>query len=325
MKNILIILLLFISITFSMQIEDLEKDRINHAIDQMYKENFAVTESIFFKIRDKYPDHPIGDFMMGTYYNYLAVFYETDKFDSKIAIYYRNSENKARFHIDHGNNDPWFKFYLGASLVNKGYLLGRNKSYFSGFRHTSNGIGYIEDSVKENKNIGDGLLLLGSYTYYKSSLLSWIFDKRKSGIAMLKKSIDTSYFSKYLAISTLGWVYIDYEKFEEAEDTADLALKEYPDSHFFIFIKARALFEQKKYALAIDHYQDIINKIMKMYERYSNVDLFNSYYFLAVSFKNLGNQVKARSYYDLAKNCELTVNEKDRLEDRLDDLEDLFE
>jgi tetratricopeptide (TPR) repeat protein len=327
MKNILILILLLTSITFSMQIEDLEKDRINHAIDQMYLENFEVAESIFYKIRDRYPDHPIGDFMMGTYYNYLAVFYETDKFDSKITIYYRNVEKKSRFHIDQGNTDPWYKFYLGASLVNKGYLLGRNKSYFKGLRLTSKGISYIEDCSKKNNNIGDALLLLGSYNYYKGSLLSWswIWDNRTEGIAMMKKSIDTSYFSKYLGISTLGWAYIDYKKFDKALELANTALKKYPNSHFFLFLKARALFEQKNYALAIDYYQTIIEKLMGFNETYSNVDLFNSYYFLSISFQSLGNKIKARSYYDLAIKCDLTVFEKERLEDRIDDLKDIFE
>ena len=325
MKNLLILILLIISVSFSMQIEDIEKDRINHAIDLMYQENFQAAESIFLKIRNKYPDHPIGDFMMGTYYNYLAVFYETNKFDSKIMIYYRNVEKRSRFHLKNGNQDPWYKFYLGASLVNKGYLLGRNKSYFSGFRHTSKGVDQIEDCVEIDKNIGDALLLLGSYTYYRSSILSWVWDRRAKGVAMMKKSIDTSYFSKYLAISTLGWAYIDFEKYKEAENTADIALKKYPNSHFFLFIKARALFEQKKYALAIDYYQEIIEKLINMDERYSYVDLFNSYYFLATSFNNLGNKVKARSYYDLALKCNLTILEKERLEDRIDDLEDTFE
>ena len=325
MKKILILLLLLIAVSYSIQIEDIEKDRIDHAIDLMYQENFNATESIFFKIRDKYPDHPIGDFMMGTYYNYLAVFYETDKFDSKTTIYYRNVEKKARFHIKQGNNDPWFKFYLGASLVNKGYLLGRNKSYFSGFRYTSKGISYIEDCAKENKKIGDALLLLGSYKYYKSSLLSWIWDRRKKGVAMMKKSINTSYFSKYLAISTLGWAYIDYEKYKEAIKTADIALEKYPDSHFFLFLKARALYEGKQYKKANELYLKIIQKINTFEEHYSQVDLFNSYYFLAISFNKLGNTKKARSYYELALKCKLTVSEKDRLEDRLEDLEDFFE
>ncbi|MDA3886926.1 MAG: DUF3808 domain-containing protein, partial [Candidatus Delongbacteria bacterium] len=108
-------------------------------------------------------------------------------------------------------------------------------------------------------------------------------------------------------------------------ELANTALKKYPNSHFFLFLKARALFEQKNYALAIDYYQDIVEKLINMKETYSNIDLFNSYYFLAMSFNNLGNKVKARSYFELAIKCDLTVIEKERLEDRIDDLKDIFE
>ncbi|MCK4981135.1 MAG: tetratricopeptide repeat protein, partial [Candidatus Delongbacteria bacterium] len=198
-------------------------------------------------------------------------------------------------------------------------------SYFSGFRYTSKGISYIEDAAKENKKIGDALLLLGSYTYYKSSLLSWIWDRREKGVTMMKKSIGTSYFSKFLAVSTLGWAYIDYEKYNEAVKTADIALKEYPDSHFFLFLKARALYEGKQYHKSNRIYLKIIDKINSFEEHYSQVDLFNSNYFLAMSYSQLMDSKKARSHYDLALQCKLTASEKDRLEDRFDDLEDVFE
>ena len=141
----------------------------------------------------------------------------------------------------------------------------------------------------------------------------------------MKKSIDNSYFSKYLAVSTLGWAYIDYEKYNEAIKTADIALKEYPDSHFFLFLKARALYEGKQFKKANDIYLKIIDKINAFEEHFSQVDLFNSNYFLAMSYYQLKDTKKARSHYDLAMQCKLTITEKDRLEDRLDDLEDTFE
>jgi|GEM_PF-1511206 len=320
-----ICVIIFSFILSASEIEDNEKNTINEAIDMMYKENFEEALAIFIYIKDTYPDYPLGDFLLGFYYNFLASFYETDIFDSKIVLYYDMTEKKAEYHLKFNKDDPWFNFYKGASLINRGIMLGRDGKRFSGITKTFDGISYIEECLEKEKNHGDALVLLGSYKYYKSAILSWVYDRRDSAVKILIHSIDTSYFSKYLAVSTLGWIYIDYEKFIEAEKLADLALDKYPDSHLFLFLKARSLFEMKKHKEAAEIYYRLETKFIKMKTKYSEKDLFNTYYFLSKCNLALKDMPEFDKYTNLALSVKLSEKEKDLLKERFEDLTDLKE
>jgi len=317
-------IILALGIMSASEIEDKEKSTINAAIDMMYKENFEDALGIFTYIKDTYPDYPLGDFLLGFYNNFLASFYETDKFDSRIVFYYDLAEKKAKFHLSNNEKDPWFNFYLGASLINKGYMLGRDGSRFSGLKKTFTGISYIEDCLEYDKSHGDAIMLMASYKYYKSDLMSWIYDRKDLAVLMLKQSIVTSYFSEYLSRSALGWIYIDYEKYDEAEKIADKALEKYPDCHLFLFLKARALFEMKKYNEAINLYHTLEEKILNMQTKFSEKDTFNIYYFLSISYSSLGDDKNSNKYYELATFCRLSLKEKDILSDRIEELDELY-
>lgn len=320
-----IFFIISVGVLSASEIEEKESATINAAIDMMYQEHFEEALGIFTYIKDTYPDYPIGDFFLGFYYNFLSSFYETDKFNSKIVLYYDLAEKKAEFHLNYNEDDPWHNFYMGASLINRGYMLGKDGSRFSGISKTFDGISYIEDCLDHDKDLGDALMLLGSYKYYKSTILSWVYDRRDLAVMMLKQSIDSSMFSKYLAISNLGWIYIDYEKYDKAEEMADKALEKYPESHLFLFLKARALYEMKRYNEAIEIYLRIESKMNSMQEKYSEIDLFNTFYFLTKCYFSNGDKVNSEKYLELALFCKLSKKERNTFEDRLDDLNELKE
>ncbi|HAQ61032.1 TPA: hypothetical protein DCR49_03395 [Candidatus Delongbacteria bacterium] len=317
---LLVYLVLLLGILSASEIEDKEKNTINAAIDLLYQEKFEEALPIFEYIKDTYPDYPIGDFFLGFYYNFLASYYESDYFDSKIVLYYDLAEKKAKYHLSNNEKDPWFNFYMGASLINKGYMLGRDGSRFSGITKTFDGISYIEDCLEYDKYHGDAIMLLANYKYYKSTVLSWVYDRRDMAVLLLKQSIATSYFSEYLARSALGWIYIDYGKYSDAEAVADKALEKYPDNHLFIFLKARALFEMKKYQEAAELYHKLETKISVMDPKYSEKDMFNIYYFLSKSYSALNESQLSRKYYENAVMCRLTKKERDILRDRINEL-----
>jgi tetratricopeptide (TPR) repeat protein len=308
---------------FAGEIEDKERSTIKNSLNLLYGEQFEDALAGFTFLKDSYPDYPIGDFFLGFYYNFLSSYYETDFFDSKIVLHYDLSEKKADFHLNFNKKDPWINFYKGASMVNRGYLLGRDGKRFAGIRKTYNGISYIENCLKYDKNHGDALLLLGSYKFYKSSVLSWIYDKREQALKEIKTSISSSEFSKFVALSTIGWMYIDYEKPFEAEKIADEALKYYPGLHTVKFLKARALFEQKKHSEAIEAYLDIENRLNSIQNTYSKIDLFNTYYFLCLSYKAEGSFQNSDKYLDLALFSNLNIRERELLSERIKELENI--
>ncbi|MDY0016885.1 MAG: tetratricopeptide repeat protein [Candidatus Delongbacteria bacterium] len=320
-----VILLIFLCLlpVLASDIENKELSRIDSAVDMMYNEKFEDALSVFISINETYPDHPAGPFFMGYYYNFLASFYETDKFDSKIVLHYNNAEKKADFHLGFDKNDPWMNFYKGASLINRGYLLSRDGRNFSALSKTLDGISFIKEALRQGEEIGDAKLLYGTYLFYRSEMISWIWDKRPEAVKIVSESIESSNFSRYLAVSTLGWMYIDYEKFGKAEEMADLALEKYPESHLFLFLKARSLFEQKKFDDAEQLYLKLLLKIENMEARLSNIDLFNSYYFLSRIYYEMSDHEKSRNFRKKALGLNLSIKEKDILEKRIEYLNGL--
>ncbi len=301
--------------------EILEKERIENAVDLLYREDFDKAFGIFLELKNKYPDHPAGDFFLGFYYNFLASFYETDRFDSRIVMYYDSAQKKSSFHLQYNSGDPWLNYYMGASMVNRGYLMGKDGNRIAGLKKTHSGISYLEKALAEDADFGDAMMLIGAYRFYRSSLFRWIIDRRMRAVEMMYKSIPLSRFSKFAAKSALGWILIDYGKYSDAENIADTALKTYPDSHLFMFLKARAVFESERYNEAKELYLNIKTKLHSLDVQYSEKDIFNTYYFLAVCSRNLKDDQGAKEYRSKALKSDLTPKERSRLSSRISELE----
>jgi hypothetical protein len=83
------------------------------------------------------------------------------------------------------------------------------------------------------------------------------------------------------------------------------------------------LFEQNKLEQSENIYLDILEKLNGLEERYSNKDIFNSYYFLT-KISHGKNDTKAfTDYKNLALETSLSFREKEILEERLDELKKL--
>ena len=319
-----IISLLILTYICVAAIPDDEHETLVAGSHLVLSEKFYQADSLYNSLITKYPDHPLGYFGMASLYSAMMVHYETDRYNQKIKKLYEKSIDLSEKKLEDDEDNKWLLYFIGSAKSNTSFLLGREKKYFSALTKAYSGISYIEDCLEIDPDFHEAKMVYGSYLYYKSNYLGFFSDNREEGLNMVKDVIENSDVARYFALSAITWIYIDYEKYNDAITYADIALKKYPDSRYFTFGKARALFEKKKYSEAIDYYKDINEKLENdtVQTFYDNV---NSCYLISQCYYNLKDTSSTLKYARKALGYKLTEETKDRLEDKLDDLEDLIE
>ncbi len=298
---------------------------LNRGFDLMFSEKFSEAEKVLIGIRDEVPSYPLGYFSLATYYSYLLDYYESEEiflpkikenFDKTIEI----SENLL---VKDGNEDNhWLLFYIGVAKSNNAYIKGKDGDYFSAMSNTMSGISYIEDCLERNENMNDAKLVLGSYMYYKSSVTHWLYDSRKEGIGLIKECIENSLFSKMIATSGLVWIFIDYEDYDEALFYSNLGLKQYPSSRYFLWGKAATLSKKGKFKES----NKVLFKLKEQFETDSikaNYNKFNASYRIAKNYFELKKNELVLANISDALSYKLSKLNEDRLESRIEELEDL--
>ena len=323
-KTLLLIILVLINCNlYSSPVEDRELAALNQGIDCTLAENFNEAKLVFENIIKRNPEHPVGYFAMGCLYNAMTVHYETDIYNREIFKFYNRTINLTDSLLKIHPKDPWLLFYIGSAKSNNGFVQGREGNFFSAVTSAYGGISYIEDCLEADPDFNDAKMLLGGYIYYKSSWTHFLYDRRDDGIAMIKEAINNSKISSFFAISALTWIYIDYKKPLIALQVVDAGLKKYPDSRYFLFGKARALYELKLYPQAVKEYERL-KKMTAINEVQNNFDRFNCSYRLAYCYKGMNDSKAAIKEINEALSYQLAPKEKDRLSKSIADLKKLL-
>ncbi len=303
-------------------VENRELSFMQQGIDLTLAEKFDEAKNVFSSIIERNSNHPLGYFALGSLYNAMTVHYEIDIYNKDVIKYYSKAIRLADSLLKITPDDPWLLFYLGSAKSNNGFVQGREGNLFNAVSSAYSGISYIEKCLEVNPDFNDAKMILGGYIYYKSSWTHWLYDRRDDGIAMIKESIASSKISTFFAISALTWIYLDYKKPHLALQTVETGLKKYPDSRYFLFGKARALFEMKLYPQAIKEYENL-KKMTALNEVQNNFDRFNCSYRIALchfaqqDFKAADAEIKSALSYPLA------AKERERLKKSIAELKDL--
>lgn len=233
---------------------------IDATIRQDYQRAFAICE----QLQTRYPAHPLGYFFEAATLQARMLDYEEyaekERFFKLTAKVREMSKQALR-------DDPknsWYHFFIGGALGYEAYFLGREHHYLKAFSEGWNSIQSLETAIALDTSNYDAYLGIGTYRYYRSKLskyLSWlpfVGDEKEAGIRMIRQAIDHGKFSRAAAMNGLIWIYIDEEKFRQADELIETALAEYPTSRFFLWAKATSASEQKKWHQAEQVYFDIL-------------------------------------------------------------------
>jgi len=264
---------------------------VEYGIQQQYDD--ALT--IFHQMQKQFPDHPAGSFFAAAIIQSRMMDFETKKWEKQFYNEINRAIKIARKRLAKQGRDGQMRYYYGAALGYKAFQLGRDKKYLAAIKTAIPSIRELKKSIQLDSTFCDPYLGIGSYKYWRSNLtekFSWLpfFPNQKSeGIAMLEHVYHCGLFSKWAALSNLAWISIEEKDYRSAIEYANEGVQHFPESRFFLWPLAEALFKAEHFDQALENYYHILASVKE--------ESFNNHY-----NEILLNWKIAQCYYQLSRN-----------------------
>jgi tetratricopeptide (TPR) repeat protein len=236
------------------------------SVDLVFKEEYRGAEEEAKKILRAYPDHPAGYFFMAAVAEAWMQRYQSNK---REAEFYRSCDQaveKAEKILASDPNDDWARFFMGGAEGYKGTFEARYERYITAFRYGWKGVSVFLKMAAGGSNNPDINFGIGTYDYWRSALMKMLWwmpgveDKRQVGIEKLKGVIQNGVYTRAAAACVLIDVYMNEKRYEEALSVANDMGKKYPRAIAFMWGKAAALHNLKRYDEAAAVYRAIYAK-----------------------------------------------------------------
>jgi len=216
---------------------------LQRGFDFVYNGQFSDAEKVFQEYINKYPDRPDGYFFMtGRYAEYMNAYHDPSAMPLFEMWANRTIEKAKAFNSDHPR-DPTGHFYLGNLYGYMGLLDAQQQNLASAFLNAVKAKTSLEKTLELDPKAYDAYFGLGSLYYYGSKkhkeeggMVGWIVkkfithdrDMRQEGIGMLEKAAANRGITANAAISTLMWVMIIEERYNEAMPIAVEVSRRWP-------------------------------------------------------------------------------------------------
>ena len=280
------------------------------AINNMYNFQFDEAEREFKWLLVKYPEHPIGYFLIGLNYWWRIVpDTKIERYDSKIEYYMDQAIDKADELLDEDSRNKEAAFFLAASYAFKGRLYAERERWTRSAWAGKQAMKYLEKS-RGDENINPELLFGdGLYNFYSK----WIHENYKSlrplltffrkgnkslGIKQLEDVSTNAFYTRMEARYFLVQIFA-----MDNQNTKGLSLSKqmhelYPNNSFFHRYAARYAFVMGKMNEAQRYAKEILDNIEAgKYGYYDNDGRYASY-IMAYAAKNYyRNKEEAKKYY----------------------------
>jgi hypothetical protein len=155
--------------------------------------------------------------------------------------------------LSQGQQDRWYRFYRGAALSYKSYQQVRDKKFFAALPTALSSMKELNRLVDEDSLFYEPALGLGNYLYWRSKIVRWlpfIPQQKEAGIRMIETAYQRARLSRWAALSSLCWISIEEKRYEEAVGYSREGLAAFPQSRFFIWPLAEALFRSGRFGEA---------------------------------------------------------------------------
>lgn len=302
---------------------------IQSGIKYSIQHDYSKAESIFQRIIQDYPDHPIGYFFLAATIQSKMMDYESDQwshdFHQNIRLAIQYAEKNEFRKQEH---DPWSMFYHGSALCYLAFYEGRNGDYLKAISHGLSGISILKKLIKIDPELYDVHFGIGSYKYWRSrktKFLNWlplISDDREEGIDMVRQAVQKGKFTQYAAMNELIWILLDADKTEEAYCWALRGLEKFPQSRFFLWGSAKSAFVLENYSAAVTHFQQLLDSIINApFDNYYNEYICRVK--LAQCFEKLGKFADASAQIIYIESLPLSPGIEKKLKKQREELSQL--
>lgn len=294
------------------------------AINDMYNFNFFEAERGFKWLTVKYPDHPIGYFLIGlnTWWKIVP--------DTKVAIYDDKCHEymdiaieKAEEMLDIKSVEKEAAFFLAASYSFKGRLYSERENWVKAAWAGKQALKYLERSkgdgdLNPELVFGDGIYNYYSKwiheTYPKLKPLLTFFKKgnKAKGIEQLEYCSQNAFYTRMEARYFLVQIYAMESNQRKGLTTARMMHSLYPNNSFFHRYVARYAFSMGQLAESERYANELLERINSGKYGYGNNDGRYACYILAyVNQYYHHDMIKAKMYYEKTIGYAVNNNSQD--------------
>ncbi len=221
---------------------------------------YAESQSRLSDLSNLFPEHPAIPFCQAAVCQSMMLDHES----KKESPFFYSRINRAIELAEKNLTDPWHRFYLGAALSYKSYQLAGEKKYPSALSAMLRSMKVLNQLIKQDSSFCEPLLGKGNYLFWRSKIISWlpfVPDQKSQGKQLVQKAYDCSRLSRWAALSSLCWITMEEKKYDQAVAFSRQGLARFPESRFFLWPLAEALFRDKKYDQALPVYEKILNSL----------------------------------------------------------------
>ena len=232
-------------------------------IDLILEQEYHRADSLFTVVTSRYPEHPAGYLyraaVMQAYSMDFDVPIEEAKFDSLLINGKRAAEKLSM---------PWSEYFLGTADGYDAYERVERGDWFGGVRKGMSSASTFEEIIEKDSSFYDAYVGVGTYYYWRSRKLEFIRwlpfikDDRERGIRLLILGAEYSEYNRFAAISALISIYLDAERYEQAEEWSKRGLTYYHENRIFLWGLATSLDRNLRSAEAVAAYSNLLEKIV---------------------------------------------------------------
>jgi tetratricopeptide (TPR) repeat protein len=294
------------------------------AVNNMYNFNFYEAEKEFKWLKVKYPNHPLGDFLLGLneWWKIVPDTKQT-KYDSQCHNYMDLAIEKAEKIFDKNKKNKEAAFFLSAAYAIKGRLYSEREKWVKAAYDGKQALKYLDYSRGE-ENINPELLFGdGVYNYYSM----WIHENYKSlkpiltffkkgdknlGIKQLENVANNAFYSRMEARYFLIQIYAMENQPIKSLMMARQMHALYPNNSFFHRYVARNSFQLGRLDEAEVYANELLENLKKNKFGYGDNDGRYAAYILAYIYEKRKNDLtKAKFYYSQCINYALNNDSKE--------------
>ncbi len=267
--------------------------KVYSGISNVMNEDYEKAKRDFNFFKEKNPTSPLG----GILYCGALIFereqvddyFDTKKIDSLLVI----SQDSCEKRLARSPEDIWSNYLMALTKTYQTYWKLFQSNFIDGFADGFVALQYFEKCLELDSTSLEAKVAIGNYEYWssvKTESLHWlpfIQDNRIVGLEALELAKEGTFLNRDFTLISLGYAYINEERFLAAIAIAEKLLKKYPNSSRakILFAKAAETIEPNR---AIKLYKELIKRFEKQ-----NIDNPHK----VIELKNY----LATLYYDLEK------------------------
>lgn len=214
------------------------------------------------------PNHPLGHLFRAATLQSIMLDYEDSSEEKEFYKSLRRCRELAEKQLRQHPNDAAAHFFLGSAYGYESFYVSKHRRYLEAFHHGVKTIRHLEAAIRLDPTLYDAYLGIGSYKYYRSKLskklpVPLFSDEREAGIRMIRQAVAHGQYARYAAINGLTWILLEEARPEEAFALADSALRQFPNSRFFLWGAAESAVRLGRHEQALDYYRQIMTTLQQ--------------------------------------------------------------